>query len=85
MGRVSLREELVDTPMTICYMVQVKMEVVRNILLCMMIQNKIVKVVIRKCQIDSHWKISSVGVKAFCRSLVMQQIFLTDKCHNKSF
>lgn len=79
------REELVDIPMTTSYMVQAKMEVVRNILLWMMIQNKIVKVVMRKCEIACYWKISSVGVKAFRRSVVMQQIFLTDECHNKSF
>lgn len=79
------REELVDIPMTISCVMQTKMEVVRNILLWMMIQNKIVKAVLRKCEITSYWKISSVGVKVFCRSAVMQQIFLTDKCHNKSF
>jgi len=50
-----------------------------------MIQNEIVKVVIRKCEIAFHWKISSVGVKALCGSVMMQQIFLTDECHNKSF
>lgn len=45
------------------------MEVVRKILLLMKIQNKIVKVVIRKCEITSYQKISSFGVKAFCRSM----------------
>lgn len=41
------------------------MEVVRKILLLMKMQNKIVKVVIRKCEITCYQKISFFGIKAF--------------------